>query len=341
MAGTLLQSRDVQEDDFPLAGAPQEKLRFLLNYAILAPSSHNTQPWLFHIRGEAVSLYSDRRRSLPVVDPFDRELVISCGAALYNLRAALRHFGYEGEVAILPDPYSLELLANVGLGGAWQATEEEEIIFHEIERRRTNRKPFEKREVPEEVLAELWEAARQEGAWLHVVEGEETRNALADLIAEGDRTQWADEWFRREVADWARANWDAAGDGIPGYAMGYGDIKSLAGPLVLRTFDMGKGQAARDRQLAEGSPALAVLGTTGDQTPDWLAAGQALQKVLLAASARGISASFLNQPVEIAELRPVVRDLIPVKGYPQIVLRLGYGPEVRPTPRRPLSDTLV
>ena len=130
-------------------------------------------------------------------------------------------------------------------------------------------------------------------------------------------------------------------DGVPGYAFGFGDIMSAAGPLVVRTFDMGGGQAAKDRQLAEGSPVLAVLGTEGDTPADWLAAGQALAKVLLRAQAEGVSASFLNQPVEVPELRPQLRDVIGRTGFPQLLLRMGYGPEVRPTPRRTVEEVLI
>ncbi len=113
---------------------------------------------------------------------------------------------------------------------------------------------------------------------------------------------------------------------------------SLAGPFVIRTFDTGKGQAAKDSQLAEGSPVLAVLGTEDDTPPEWLAAGQALARVLLRARAEGVWASFLNQPIEVPELRPRLRDAIGQSGFPQLLLRMGYGPEVRPTPRRPAEE---
>src|SRR3712207_6590073 len=81
---------NVSEEDFSESGQAEEKLRYLLNYAVLAPSGHNTQPWLFNVSGRAVELHADRTRGLPVVDPEDRALVISCGAALFFLRVAIR-----------------------------------------------------------------------------------------------------------------------------------------------------------------------------------------------------------------------------------------------------------
>jgi hypothetical protein len=111
-----LESWDVREADFPNTGTPVEQLCFLLHYAVLAPSVHNTQPWLFKVVDDAVELYADRTRALPVIDPDDRELTISCGAALLHLRLALRHFGYAGDIATFPDPDDPDLLACIHLG---------------------------------------------------------------------------------------------------------------------------------------------------------------------------------------------------------------------------------
>lgn len=85
---------DVTEDQFPVAGSVAEQLGFLIHYAVLAPSGHNTQHWLFGVSLNSSELFADRTRALPVDDPEDRALVISCGAALFHLRITLRHFGY-------------------------------------------------------------------------------------------------------------------------------------------------------------------------------------------------------------------------------------------------------
>ncbi len=75
---------------------------------------------------------------------------------------------------------------------------------------------------------------------------------------------------------------------MPGYAFGYSDIMSHMGPFVLRTFDFGKGQAAKDRQLAVGSLILAILGTKSDEPMNWLKPGTALSKMLLLARSENV-----------------------------------------------------
>jgi hypothetical protein len=104
-ADSLARFRDpwqVSAEDFPTDGSSEEKLWFVLNYGLLAPSSHNAQPWRFRIHGSTLDLYADRTRSLPVSDPNNRELTLSCGAALLNLRVALEYFGYANRIELFP-----------------------------------------------------------------------------------------------------------------------------------------------------------------------------------------------------------------------------------------------
>lgn len=127
-------------------------------------------------------------------------------------------------------------------------------------------------------------------------------------------------------------------DGLPGYIRGAGDLASYIGPLVVRWLDVGKGQARQDRERALAAPALVVLGTDIDTPAAWLGAGASLARLLLAVQAEGVSAGFLNQPIQVATLRPRLRGVLGRAGFPQLLLRLGYAPPARPTPRRPVEE---
>jgi hypothetical protein len=327
-------------DTFPLTGPMEARLRAVVRFAVLAPSSHNSQPWLFRVEGDRLELWADRARALPVCDPEDRELTISCGCALLNLRVALRKFGQKISYQLLPDPAQPDLMARVRLEGEQEPGADDNDLFQVITRRRTNRQPFEPRPLPENLLARARKAAEAEGGWLQTLDGETDRIALGDLIAEADRQQMADRRFRRELAAWVHANRSGSHDGMPGYAHGAGDLASTIAPVIIRTFDMGKGAAARDRDLALGSPVLAVLWTEEETPRAWLQSGQALERALLRLAADGISVSYLNQAIEIPELRDGLARLLGREGYPQAILRLGFGRPIRPTPRRPVEEVL-
>jgi hypothetical protein len=331
----------VDEAAFPAAGSNAEVLRFVLGYAVLAPSSHNSQPWQFHIEGNAVGVYADRTRRLPVVDPDDRELVMSCAAALFNLRLALCHFGAECDVVVLPDSRDDDLLARVELTGTSVSCDPQlDELFAAIPRRHSCRRVFEEASIDEHIMQRLHLAASAEGARLVNVRSTE-RNSVTSLIMEADFVQMSDTAFRRELAHWMRVGHPARDDGMPGYALGLSELQSIAGPLIVRTFDVGMSQAAKDNELSRGSALLAVVVTGSDDVADWIIAGQAMQRVLLTATAAGLRASFLNQPIEVPSMRLQLARQLGLSGYPQLLLRFGYGPSAAPTPRRLVEDVLL
>ncbi|WP_236621021.1 Acg family FMN-binding oxidoreductase [Rhodopirellula sallentina] len=318
-----------------------KRLRGAVEFAVLAPSSHNTQPWKFRIVRDGIELYADRDRALPVVDPHDRELTISCGAALYHLRLALNCDSLATLIHVLPSADHPDLLARLRVSGPHTPDEDEQELFRAIAHRRTNRQPFDHRNVPLSIFDEWYLDLKEHNCWLQLVEDKTQKHIIADLISEGDRLQGSDRRFRRELSQWVHPNRTSCRDGMPGYAHGINMIASYLGPLMVRTFDWGEGQAAKDRQLAEGSPLLAIIGTQDDTPEAWMSTGQALAKMLLRGTSRGLSASFLNQPIEVTSLRPEIEDQCDEKGFPQILLRWGYGREVPATPRRSVEEVLV
>jgi hypothetical protein len=323
-------------------GDSRARLRFLVAYAVLAPSGHNTQPWQFRLLpGPVLELHADRSRSLPVVDPDDRALTIACGAALANLRIAAEALGEDVVVEILPDPAAPALLARIVARGARPPAVTGARLLRAMTARRTSRFAYAPEPVPALLRDEALAAAARAGdARLHWLDTVEARHAVALLVSEGDRIQMADAAFRHELAAWMRSRHGTSRDGMSGAAFGMPDLLSFAAALVVRTFDVGAGQAAHDLALAEGSPALAVLATPGDTPRDWLAAGETLQRVLLAVTAGGFTASFLNQPIEVASLRPKLAAAAGVAGVPQILIRIGRGPKPVPAVRRPLREVL-
>lgn len=323
----------------------QARLRFLVTYAVLAPSGHNTQPWLFRLRADgSLDLRADRSRALPVVDPADRALTISCGAALANLRAAAEALGEGVAAEILPDPADPDLLAVIRALGPCPPAVGNARLLRAMTARRTSRFAYAPDPVPDLLReAAIGAAEARRDARLHWVTPFARRHALALLVAEGDRIQMADPAFRHELATWMRSRHGPARDGMSGAAFGMPDMLSAAAALVVRTFDMGAGQAARDQALAEGSPVLAVLATPGDAPRDWMAAGEALQRALLQVTAGGFTASFLNQPIEVPALRVRLAEELGgagQAGVPQILMRIGRGPKPVPAVRRPVHAVL-
>ncbi len=332
---------NITVDSFRDADSGEQRLRHLLTYAILAPSVQNSQPWLFHVEEDFVELHLDRSRKISALDPHAREAVMSCGAALCHLQIAMRHYGYYGGVEMFPEPAAPDFLARVHLGFQASAQVEENQLFQAITKRRTNRLPFTDDPVPDGLLEELQVLAEREGIEMRILKSQPVRKAFAELVAKADRQQWSSRSFRSSFAAWQRGDRSPGQDGIPSYSIGGDNLLGEVGVLDVKCIDLGEEQAARDHEIITHSPAIVILETAENQIDDWLVAGQALAQVLLRARVSNVWASFLNQPLRVPTLAGQLRDILQTTTYPQTVLRLGVGQNIRPTPRRPLKDVLV
>ncbi|MCB1557104.1 MAG: nitroreductase [Alphaproteobacteria bacterium] len=332
----------ISEKDFPHDGTAAEKLAFCVRYAVLSPSTYNTQPWFFAIRNDTLDLYADRRYGLPVTDPDDRGLEISCGAALYNLRLALRYFGYEENTVLRPDAADDDLMARVALVGPRKQDmrPDEKSMFSVLTRRHMNWGAFVDKAVPDPLRRTLESAvANHESVWLHVCTPEE-RTEILHILAEGDHIQSGDKHFRRELAAWITPRRAGGGDGIPTESARYSKVMSSLSPHILRRFEGHPNCAANDDQLESGAPLVLVLGSRKGGVMARIQVGETLMKLLLTAETQGLAASPLNQPCEVPELRLRLHDVLHQQGRAQYILRIGYGGKPVYTPRRPLEAVM-
>ena len=335
----------LKEEHAPESAPSQESggnlFRSILKHTVLAPSGHNTQPWLFKLSSDnSLDLIADRTRALPVVDPYDRELTISCGAALDHLEVAASHYERALRIDLSPNPSEPDVLARVKFIN--DAPENLDGLFEAIPKRRTTRAKFNERTLSDELTERCKAIAEEFGVTLDLITDNDKRSSIADLVAEGDRIQFADPSFRRELAAWVHSRRRASQDGMSGEGFGMPDVLSPVGALVIRTFDIGKGVAAGDRdKIVEGSPTLAVFSSTDDSSYSWIQTGRALSRVLLSLAANGATSSYLNPPVELAELRPRLQTMVRARGVPQLLMRFGYGPSPSPTVRRAVEQVIV
>ena len=318
----------------PPENVPRHVVEELVGAATLAPSMHNTQPWRFRFQpaSQTFELYADPARMLRFGDPDGRAVHIACGAALFNLRLAAAVAGRLPVVRLIPTVTQRLLLATLQLAAPWQAKPDEIELHAAIPTRRTNRSPFSGRPVAPGILAELGEAARMEGAVLHVP-GHQEATRLLELARDAERTLLAQPGYRAELARWAGGARDR--EGIPDDVLAPHDPRGT-GPV--RDFAPVQPELVRYAWFEE-EPQLVVLSTQSSSRSDWLRAGQALQRVLLTGTLRGVAASPLTQPLETPDAW-LVRD--PQSGfeYPQMILRIGYGLPVPHSPRRAVTEVL-
>jgi Nitroreductase family len=307
--------------------------RALVGAAGAAPSVFNTQPWSFAVHEATIDMFADTSRELhDSVDPDGRQLAISCGAALLNLRVAAAHLGRASTVRLFPDPEEATLLAAVTLNEYDALAHPDAALYPAIRRRHTHRRSFQSRAVPGATLAELAACALTEHAALTIL-GSEERRWLFDLVSFSELALAEQPGYDQAMAQWTAGS-STRFDGIP--ATAFGSLPS-GGQPPMRDFAQGHPHLHAERERFSRDPVIAILSTTRDDRVSWLQAGQGLQRLLLVACARGLAASFLNQPLDVPEIRRDMKHPL-WHGIPQMIIRLGYARRDVSTPRRPVSE---
>ena len=330
------------DDSLTVSAANQATLlarhtQYLIATAARAPSVHNSQPWRFRAAPRAIELWCDPRRKVRH-DPIGREMLISCGAALFGLRLAVRSLGYQPVVDLLPSRSQLRFMARVSIGAAAPMNRLERQMLAAVPRRHTHRGPFTADPLPAGLLAGLQNDALLEGATLALVDEGLGYARLARIAAAAARRGDLDPRSRAEVRRWTRHAVSTARDGIPPTALAVGPSERIQhGRLPQRDFDLRRGLAL----LPAGGPppaATAVLLTAGDRRADWLRAGQALQRLLLHAAADWVFASLYTQPLENPVTRTLIRHQLALPGNPQMLLQFGSAVSAASTARRPPGE---
>ena len=310
----------------------------LMHDADAAPSVLNTKPWKFEkVTDNRIELRPDWTRHLKVIDPRHRELVISCGAALFNLRMAIRVTGHDAVVWLLPDQQPGEarecahcgrccgvgdMLASVEIitRRAHPVTVAEQRLYESIPLRHTIREPF-SRHIPMSVLAAMIEAARKEGARARLLHRADARRLLRSA-ALTEQVLRGDEAYLAELRGWTGGN-ARGGVGVPSGEFG----PEAAFPRHPPVRDLGIAWGPRTHVRFERKAQLIALETDTDKPSDWLRAGQALQRLLLTVTYYGGQASFLTQQLEEEDRRiPPFHAARPRWRWPesaQMVIRTG------------------
>ena len=317
----------------------EDEMAFLLRYAVLAPSGHNTQPWTFAIVPDGIEVFADYTRRLPLVDPAHRELLMSVGAAIMNLRVAAAHFGFDSTVLYQRNPSETSAMALVSMRETCDANPSLRRLFPAILRRRTNRQPFDGEPIDADAASLLCDVADEHPDVVQFVLPHD-KMRIAELVVQGDQLQMEDGAVRGELADWMRPARTDAGDGICADALGAPNILSPIAAALLRRVDLGTLQGRRDAALIDTAPLLVVI-TSEDDPVSLLEAGQVLEQLLLTATLAELQYSFMNQPVQVATLRALLAPIGRSPHPPQLLLRVGYAPPVaQPMPRRELAEVL-
>jgi hypothetical protein len=330
---------NIAEADFPHSGTKEQQLRFLISYAVLAPSNHNTQPWKFCVHDDSLDVLLDKSSALNFIDPQFRQLAISCGAAIGMLEVAARYFGYVPNVQLLTD--DTDTIANITLGQKIAVDPHNTRLFKAILQRQTNRRFFAQIPVSKPVLKTCKNLAADSGVEFSYMTEQEDRVRVANLSEVAIRHQHGQPWYRREFASRLRS--DSSGKtGMSSYGFSGLNLPTPMARFIMDLFNTGRSSAIFNRKkILNGSPAIAIFATEQDEQNNWLNTGRALSMVLLELTSQGLTTSYLNQAIEVDNLRPQLARIVGSRGFPQLMIRIGQARRVKPSKRKGIDKVLM
>jgi hypothetical protein len=314
--------------------------------ATRAPSVHNTQPWRLTLTPGGLQLGVDWTRRLRVLDPTGRQLLISCGCALFNARVSAEHSGYR--LAVVPavdamlgssSPGSDAPIADLSIAGPVVGISPIGGLDALIELRQTNRRRFSDESVDDSLIELLTRAAADEGALLVHVRHLEQRLAIARLTQHADRDQNGDPAYRAELRAWTSTD-PGRLDGVPAEAVPHVGAQTHD-DIPIRDFDSSGAGGLPGNTESSVRQCVLVLATEEDTPAAWLSAGQALERVWLEATRNGYTMSLFTQPIEVAWIREALRAELQMSAQPHMVIRIGRAPRTPATRRRRLVEVIT
>lgn len=312
--------------------------RELVRYATLAPSSHNTQCWKFAVEAGAITILPDLARRCPAVDPDDHHLFVSLGCAAENLLLAARAHGLIGELSFDASRDAVRIALQPA---AAQATP----LFQAITERQCTRAEYDGKPLAADELKQLEAAAASERVRLLLFTHPGAIEKILDYVVQGNTVQMADKAFVDELKAWLRFNGADAvrlGDGLYSASSANPTAPAWLGSLLFDLFFTTQAENDKYAKHLRSSAGVAVFVARRADKAHWVEVGRAYERFALQATALGVRNAMVNQPVEVATLRPPFADFIGLSGLrPDLVVRFGRGPRLPPSLRRPVDAVLV
>lgn len=319
------QAWKVSLSDFQEKWRLKNKILFFLKYGILAPSTHNSQPWTFEFsEPNKITIKPNWERKLIAADPNNRNLYISLGCSLTNIRISAGYFGFgiEEEIKKIDNEYRIYLEFKKGK------------IFHdlsrlapEISRRFSDKSIYLDKLVPKKFLNLTEKNVAKSGQKISYVLSQGSRDLIADMYLNIGSQYSADPSFRSELSKWLKQNDTRDGDGMPGFVSGLSLIQSKIGKFLIKYLPpLPKIQVKKDSEHLRRGPVIGLISSSSNQPADYIRTGELYQEIALLSSEVGLSMTPMTALIEKTESHAGLKKIFKFsQPHPQMFFRLGYS----------------
>lgn len=314
------------------------KLKEIIKLAAYAPSSHNTQPWLFKIKGKMIELMPNMKRALTKSDPANRELYLSLGAAYENMITAAKAYGLSFESKFATG--GTRSAGNITFKDL-KATKEDSNILKSLVNRHANRSNFEDKEIPEKFLSKI-SLLKSDGIKIHIAKEKDLKNKISEVVKKATKEAFLDKNFTDELSEWIKPGLKKYKDGMPGYNIGVPLPFSIFMPFAIKYFNLSGAQVKMAEPMLNTASVFVTLSTKADNETEWLKVGRLFEEIFLEAEREGLKIGAFGAPVEIGENYKDLQKILGTDERPQLFFRMGYSKDIpTPSPRLHLDDIVI
>jgi hypothetical protein len=156
--------------------------------------------------------------------------------------------------------------------------------------------------------------------------------------------QYADPAFIDELIFWLRFNKKEAlstMDGLYSRCSGNPEVPRWLGKSFVSGTKPEQQADADAKKLRSSSGAFVISSETDDKT-GWIRTGQVYERIALLMTTLNIQSAFLNQPIEMKEVRSQFQQALGLgNSMPQLLVRFGYADPLPHSLRRPVGQVLI
>lgn len=332
MQGDNYNAWNIKETDFPKKESIEKKIEFIIGYGILAPSTHNTQPWVFKIRDKKLEIHPDWNYRLKESDPSDSSLFFSLGCCTTNIELASKYFDLSTSVKLEETPRKG---CHITLSFEEKNKTEGHVdLFQLIPYRFSNKMPYLEQAISPEALKKLL-GYNSKDVGVDIIANKETLKSLAVLHSYATVKAFTNRNFRKELTNWLRTNFSASYDGMPGFTMGASAFASILSKSIIGILPS-KLVGEKEKSLVLSSSAVGVLTTTSNTPQDWVNAGRVYEYIALEAIKNKLYMTPIAAISKDTDSVSKLKDIHQLKNkFVQLLFRIGYSnAKEYHTPRR-------
>jgi hypothetical protein len=328
------QAWEIKAKDFSDEWSDIHKLKFFAEYAILAPSGHNTQPWHFKKNRDNLLLQADTSRSLPYSGLQANEPLVSLGSCLGILGLAAKGFGYNLSIKYTSEEGSVARIT------IKEKTSPDPSLLNAITSRVSNRSLYKEEKISKKDL-EIISQNGYKNVSIHIISNKKDINYLAEKTAESTIKIMGDKTFRAELSKWVRNNVTRQHDGMPGFVQEIPTPPSMLAKHIIKNLNISKDQAKKDSNRMLATPCAILITVTNASSEALLNAGSLYARVCVLAAQHNIDTSGLGSAVVDPETKEAIVKTFKLPGQPMAIIRVGKATKAaRHTPRWPLSSVI-